>query len=59
MDEHTKPAPSDWLAALEESEADVVAGRIVSGESVIRDLRASLARLEAKAEAKPGAPAPR
>jgi hypothetical protein len=61
MDEPTSPVPADWLAALDESDADVAAGRIVSGESVMRDLYASLARLEAAAEpdTRPSAPAAR
>jgi hypothetical protein len=61
MDEHTNLIPADWLAVLDESDADMAAGRIVSGESVIRDLYASLARLEAAAEAdmQPSAPASR
>ena len=50
MEEPTRPAPADWLAALDESDADLAAGRIVSGESVIRELYASLARLETAAE---------
>jgi hypothetical protein len=61
MDDHTNPVPAEWLEALEESDADIAAGRIVSGEAVIRELYASLARLEAAAEAdtQPSAPAPR
>jgi len=48
-------APAGWLEALAESDADLAAGRIVSGDEVMRDLRESLARLEAKATArKPG-----
>jgi hypothetical protein len=51
MDDHPTPviAPAGWLDILAESEADLAAGRIVSGEEVMRDLRDSLARLEAKA----------
>ena len=52
---HHKP-PADWeppmpseaelLAALEESEADIAAGRFVSGDEVLRELRESIARME-------------
>jgi hypothetical protein len=61
MDEQTNPAPANWLAALDESDADMAARRIVSGESVIRELYASLARLEAadKSDAQPSVPATR
>lgn len=41
--------PAEWLEALAESEADLAAGRIVPGEEVMRELRESLARLEARA----------
>jgi hypothetical protein len=44
--------PVGWLEALAESEEDLAAGRIVPGDMVMRDLRESLARLEAKAAAK-------
>ncbi len=42
-------APAGWLEALAEGDADLAAGRIVPGEVVLRDLKESLARLEAKA----------
>ena len=38
-------APAEWIEILAEGEADIVAGRIVSEEDVMRDLRESLARL--------------
>lgn len=41
--------PAEWLQVLAESEADLAAGRIVPGETVLQDLRDSLARLEAQA----------
>ncbi len=44
--------PAGWLEALAESEADLAAGRIVAGDDVMRDLRDSLARLDAKASHK-------
>ena len=47
-------APPDWLEALAESEADLAAGRIVSGELVLRELRDSLARLESSHAAEAG-----
>jgi DNA recombination-dependent growth factor C len=54
MDDTQTPAiaPAGWLEALAESEADLAAGRIVPGDVVKRDLRESLARLEAKAAIK-------
>lgn len=44
--------PAGWLEALAESDADLAAGRIVSGDVVMRDLKDSLDRLDAKASAK-------
>ena len=40
MDDTPTPpiAHADWLEALAESDADLAAGRIVSGEAVLRDL---------------------
>ena len=49
MDNNRPPVPAEWLEALAESDADLAAGRIVSGVEVLRDLQESLARLEAKA----------
>jgi transcriptional regulator with XRE-family HTH domain len=51
MDDIPTPpvAPEGWLEALAASDADLAAGRIVPGEVVLRDLKDSLARLEAKA----------
>jgi hypothetical protein len=48
---HPTEPPADWLEVLAESDADFAAGRIVSGDIVLRDLRDGLARLEAKASA--------
>lgn len=45
-------APSGWLDALKRSEAQLAAGEIVSGEDVIRELHASIARMEAKRAAR-------
>jgi len=42
-------APPEWLEALAKTETDLAAGRIVPGEEIMRELRESLARLEAKA----------
>jgi hypothetical protein len=41
-------APEDWIDALDESMADIAAGRLVSGEIVRRELLESIARMEAK-----------
>ncbi len=49
---HSTEVPEGWLEVLAESDADLAAGRIVPGEVVLRDLRDSLARLEAKAAAR-------
>ena len=48
----TRPVPAGWLEILDESEADLAAGRIVPGEVVHQGLRDSLARLEAKRAAR-------
>jgi hypothetical protein len=41
-------APQDWIDALDESMADIAAGRVVSGDVVRRELIESIARIEAK-----------
>jgi hypothetical protein len=38
----------DWITALDRSDADIDAGDIVPGETVLAELRASIARMEAK-----------
>jgi len=50
MDDTSRPldAPQDWIDALDESVADIAAGRVVSGERVRRELLESISRLEAK-----------
>ena len=48
MNDPTKRPISDWLADLEISEAQAAAGDFVSGEKVLADLQAGIARLEAK-----------
>ena len=53
MDDNLISAPADWLEALAESDADLAAGRIASGDVVLRELKDSLARLEAKAATRP------
>jgi hypothetical protein len=55
MDDTPTPAiaPAGWLEALAESEAQLAAGQIVSGEEVMRELDESIARLEAKHAAEP------
>lgn len=45
------PTEAELLAALEESEADLAAGRTVPGELVRQGLLDSIARLEAKQDA--------
>jgi hypothetical protein len=54
MDDIPRPVlpPTDWLEALAESEADLAAGHIVSGEVVMRELHENLARVETKKAAK-------
>ena len=42
------PTEADLLAALACSDADIAAGRIVSGDEVLREPDESIARLEAK-----------
>ena len=49
------PTEAELLAVLVESEADIAAGRLVPGEVVHGELRASIARLEAKGRAKEAA----
>jgi hypothetical protein len=46
-------APPEWVEVLAESEADLAAGRIVSGDVVMRDLGDAIARLKSKPDAKP------
>ena len=41
-------APAGWLEALARSEAQLAAGQLVPGEEIMRELRESIARLEAK-----------
>jgi hypothetical protein len=38
----------DWIAALDRSDAQILAGDIVSGELVLAELKASLDQLENK-----------
>ncbi len=47
------PAPAGWLEALARSEAQLAAGQVVPGEEIMRELRDSIARLEAKQAAEP------
>lgn len=44
------PAPAGWLEALDRSEADLAAGRVVSGDSVMQRLRRTIAEMEADDE---------
>ena len=54
MDEivRNKPAPPEWIAVLEESAADIAAGRTVPAAVVLRKMRETLARME-KGRAEP------
>jgi hypothetical protein len=42
------PSEAELLASLARSDADLAAGRIVSGDEVLRELDESIARIEAK-----------
>ena len=44
------PAPPDLIEALDASEADLAAGRVVPGEVVRTRLRETIAEMEAEAE---------
>ena len=63
MNDHdpTNLTLNDWIAAIDRSEADIEAGHIVPGETVMAELRASIARMEAKQRDLPirGSAAPR
>jgi hypothetical protein len=48
MSDPTNLAVDDMVAALDRGDADIEAGRIVPGETVMAELRASIARMEAK-----------
>ena len=54
MDEivQNKPVPLEWIAVLEESAADIAAGRTVPASVVQQEMRETLARME-KREAEP------
>lgn len=46
-DDVPRPVPAGWLEVMDESDADLAAGRIVPAAVVHTELRASIARLEA------------
>jgi hypothetical protein len=48
MNEPISPPPADWLREIAESEAQLAAGEIVSGDAVLQELRDDIAQLEAK-----------
>jgi hypothetical protein len=52
-DTNPHPAPADWLAVIEDSEADLAAGRIVSGDALLSELRATTAEMERAELAQP------
>jgi hypothetical protein len=54
MDSVPDNTPPGWLEILEESEAELASGLVVSGEEVMRELHEAIARLEAKGQAAPG-----
>jgi RNA polymerase-interacting CarD/CdnL/TRCF family regulator len=43
---------AEWEAILAESEAELAAGQIVSGDEVMRELHESIARMEGKKSAR-------
>ena len=45
--------PQDWVDALDRAEADLAAGRVVDGETIHAELRASIERMERGAASKP------
>ncbi len=47
-DDAPRPIPAEWLEVIDESDADLAAGRIVPLATVRTELRASIARLEAQ-----------
>jgi len=53
MDDTRKNAPAGWLEALAEGDADIDAGRIVSGAEVRKLFDDTLARIKAKKAAAP------
>lgn len=52
MDDPSTVPPCEWLDALDRADADVAAGRTVSGESVMGRLRRALDDMEARAAGK-------
>ena len=44
----SKPVPREWAEAIAESEADLAAGRLVDGETVHREMRERIGRMEAR-----------
>jgi len=45
---HPQPAPSEWLDAMDEADADLKAGRTVDSAAVMRGLDEAIAELQAK-----------
>jgi predicted transcriptional regulator len=46
---HSDATAAEWAAILAESEAEAEAGRFVSGDEMMRELRESIARMEGRA----------
>ncbi|MDZ5646417.1 hypothetical protein [Nitrospirillum sp. BR 11828] len=53
MSDPTRRPLSDLIADLDISEAEYAAGDLVAGETVLEELRASIARLEANRQDAP------
>jgi hypothetical protein len=47
QDDVTLPPPAGWIEALERSEAQLAAGQIVDGATVMRELHECVASMEA------------
>ena len=45
MDDISPSTPNGWTETLKESETDLAAGRVVSAEQVMRDIRDGISRL--------------
>jgi len=54
MDAIPDNTPPGWLEILEESEAELASGLVISGEHLMRELRETIARLEAEGQPAPG-----
>ncbi len=48
QDETDQIAPQEWIDALDRSDADIAAGRVVSGDGLMQRLRESIAEMKAE-----------